>query len=120
MQAVKTLKHTFKRTGITKIVILISVILLSFACQKSGRYKWVYYDETHCSDAWEYNLNNEKLKDNITNYLKRKNITVYDVEVFSDRVAETNTSCDSKTGRRFKCKLVKSKVDDIKKEGFYE
>ena len=116
----KTLKHTLKKLTKAKIATLVLVILFSLACQKSGRYKWVNYNETHCSDAWEYNINNEKLKDNITSYLKRKNITVYDVEIFSDGVAENSTSCDAKTGRRIKCKLVKSKVDNIKKEGFYE
>ena len=97
---------------------LIAVIVAG--CGKSGSVRWVHYDETFCADRWERSSNNEKLKENIVNYLDEKGIKVFEIEIFSDRTADNCTECTCKSGRRIKCKVSRRDAKDIKKEGFYE
>lgn len=97
------------------------VVLFSLSgCTKSGNVKWVYYDETQCADKWTYTNNNESLKLNVISYMKSKGITIYEMEIFNDRTAESCTECSCKSGRRLKCKVKKSDLKEIKQEGFYE
>src|SRR3954469_9680810 len=97
---------------------LVGAMLFSSACLKTN-VKWVNYDETRC-DKWEHNNNNEKLKENFVNYYRSKGVKIYEVEIFSDRDAETCIDCSCKTGRRFNCKVPKGDVKEVKKDGFYE
>jgi hypothetical protein len=97
---------------------LFAVLFIS--CNKKSHIRWVYYDETRCADKWAFTHNNEALKDNVVSYMKSKNITIYELEIFNDRPAESCGECYCKSGRRIKCKIKKSDLKDIKKEGFYE
>ena len=101
-------------------LVLLVVSALIFGCGKSGNVRWLHYDETYCADKWEHNINNEKLKDNITAYLEHKGIKVFEMEIFTDRTPDTCTDCTCKSGRRIKAKIRRRDVNDIKKEGFYE
>lgn len=78
------------------------------------------YDETFCADAWTASNNNETLKQNVVAYLKGKDITVYDSEIFVAKDAEPSTTCANKTGRVIRCKVKERSVSDIKSFGFYE
>lgn len=102
------------------VVLLLAIQLLLCSCNKPLKERWVYYDETYCADAWTYSGVNEVLKQNIVDYFKEKNISIYDIEIFVDRQPEQNTSCLNKSGRRVRCKIGKRDLDDIKSHGFYE
>jgi hypothetical protein len=104
-----------------RLLCLSIVILFSlFGCAKNANVKWVYYDETQCADKWTYTNNNESLKLNVISYMKSKGITIYKMEIFNDRTADSCTDCYCKSGRRFKCKIKKSDLNEIKQEGFYQ
>jgi|GEM_PF-1032407 len=102
------------------LLVLLVVSAVLFGCGKSGNVRWVHYDETYCADKWEKSVNNEKLKSNISSYLEGKGIKVFEIEIFTDRSAETCTDCACKSGRRVKVKIKRSDVKEIKREGFYE
>jgi hypothetical protein len=111
----------FRKIRITKITLWTAALLSVFmlACTKT-QMRWVYYDETRCADKWEYSLNNERLKQNFTDYYKGKGISIYEVEIFSDIAADPCADCTCKTGRRFKSKVKKGAVSDLKNQGFYQ
>lgn len=88
-------------------------------CTKSNM-KWVNYDETQCADRWEFNINNEKLKENVTSYYKGKGVRIYDIEIYTDHGPETCLECNCKTGRRFHCKVKNGDLSSMKSDGFYE
>lgn len=81
---------------------------------------WLKYDETYCADAWAYDGNNEILKQHVEDFLKSKDIKVYDSEIFVAMDAEPSTTCSNKTGRQIKCKIKEGSVSDIKSYGFHE
>ena len=111
----------FKSFCMFRTFFVLSVFIAVIAgCGKSGNVRWVHYDETNCADRWERSNNNEKLKENIVNYLDEKGIKVFEIEIFSDRTADACTDCNCKSGRRVKCKVSRGDAKDIKKEGFYE
>jgi len=100
------------------ILILLVVSAVFFGCNKTN-VKWLHYDETNCSDRWDSNINNERLKDNVVAYLEGKGIKVLEIEIFSDGTSDSCADCSCKTGRRIKCKVKKRDVNDIKSQGFY-
>lgn len=110
--------HYLQTFRIFSLILILSAFVLG--CGKSGNVRWVQYDETYCADRWDYNINNEKLKENITTYLKDQGIKVLELEIFSDRTAETCRECTCKSGRRIKCKIKKRDVKEAKTLGFYE
>lgn len=110
-------KKLFRTRFLAHLIIIAAV---TAACGKSGRVRWVNYDETVCADKWEYNMNNERLKENVVNYFDGKGIKVFELEIFSDRSRDNCADCHCKTGRRIKCKVSKRDVNDMKAEGFYE
>jgi hypothetical protein len=113
----RLLQHSFKlKLGLS--VLVITAFLA--ACGKSGNVKWVHYDETRCADKWDYDINNEKLKDNVVSYLGSKGVKVFEIEIFTDIPAQPCTDCTCKTGRRIKCKIKKREVKNVTGEGFYE
>ncbi|HQQ93859.1 MAG TPA: hypothetical protein PLQ93_04855 [Bacteroidia bacterium] len=99
---------------------LCMTLLLALACTKPSNIRWVYYNQTYCSDKWGAYSNNEDLKVKITEYCKSKNIDVYDIEIYSNGTADNCLDCTCKTGKRIKLKVKKRDLEDIKKEGFYE
>jgi hypothetical protein len=99
-------------------VLVLSAIIAG--CGKSGNVKWVHYDETYCSDKWDYNASNEKLKENVVNYLDKNGVKVFEIEIFNDITPDACTDCTCKTGRRMKCKIKKREVKNVKSLGFYE
>jgi hypothetical protein len=105
---------------ITVKALLIGLVVVFIACNKANHYVWVFCDETYCSNGWTASNNNEALKQNVVDYYKGKGTTIYDLEIFSDRDAETNTTCFNKTGRRVKCKIKNHDLKKMKAEGFYE
>jgi hypothetical protein len=110
-----------RRSLRTKSLLYIAfAVFIITGCGKSAHVRWVYYDETKCGDRWTYTNNNEALKQNIISYMKSKGITIHEMEIFNDRTAESCGECNCKSGRRLKCKVKKSDVKEIKKEGFYE
>lgn len=98
-------------------LLLIGILFVN--CSKTSNVKWMYYNETQCADKWPFDLNNEKLKQNVTDYLKTKGIKVLEIEIYVDGTAEACTACECKTGRRVKCKVKKREEDNMKGEGFY-
>jgi hypothetical protein len=110
-------EHRFAKTG---LIVLLVALLLGVGCGKRFTYKWVYYDETYCSDVWKTSANNETLKQNVIDYLDAKGVKVFDIEIFSDKTAESFVSCDNRTGRRFKCKIKEINLSKVKGLGFYE
>lgn len=102
------------------ISLLLTLQLVLSSCNKPLKERWVYYDETYCADGWVYSGVNEVLKQNIIDYFKAKNISIYDIEIFVDRQADQNSSCLNKSGRRIRCKIGKRDLDEIKEHGFYE
>lgn len=100
------------------LLFLVTSAILS-GCSKTN-YRWLYYDETYCADKWDRHMVNEKLKENIVSYLNGRGIKVVEIEIFSDRVAESCSACTCKSGRRIKCKVRKRSVKDLKNEGFYQ
>ncbi len=104
----------------TLLCLMGLFVLFAWSCNKPLHERWVYYDETHCADAWVHNNTNELLKDNIIAYFKTKDIEIYEIEIFTDREPESCYSCGCKTGRRIKCKIRKRDVDDMKQNGFYQ
>lgn len=105
---------------IRTFLFLLAISALFFGCSKSGRVRWIHYDETYCSDRWDHNINNEKYKDNVVAYLKKQNVKVLEIEIFTDRTPDSCTDCTCKTGRRVKCKIKRNDLKAAKKEGFYE
>jgi hypothetical protein len=108
--------YRFKRI----LILAVLSIFIIAGCGKAKNVKWVFYDETYCADKWEKSLNNERLKQNVTDYLEKKNIKVFEMEIFSDRTPDACQDCACKSGRRIKCKVKRSDVSDVKREGFYE
>jgi hypothetical protein len=104
----------------TAFTVLILLSLFSQSCNKTSKVKWIFYDETHCADKWEFTNNNERLKQNITEYLDGKGIKVLEIEIFRQIEAETCSACTCKTGRQIKCKVKRGDLDEAKDEGFYE
>lgn len=100
--------------------ILILAMLSAFfvGCNKTN-VKWLHYDETNCSDRWTYDVNNERLKTNVTNYLDDKGVKVLEIEIFANGTKDSCTDCNCKTGRRIKCKVKNRDVSKIKSQGFY-
>jgi hypothetical protein len=109
--------HTLSRRP---LIVLSALLLLVFSGCIKPKMSWVYYDETRCADKWEYTHNNERLKENFTTYYKSQGVRIYEVEIFSDGAAETCSECSCKTGRRFKAKVKKSEVKNLKNAGFYQ
>ena len=105
--------------GLITLLLLAGLSFFMFSCGKNNM-KWLYYDETVCADKWEYNINNERLKDNVTSYFDGKGVRIYEVEIFNDRTAESCLECHCKTGRRVKVKVKKHDVSSMKAENFYE
>jgi len=103
---------------------LIGVLLLTLAlflqCSKSGKTKWLYYNQTQCADKWGSYTNNEDLKLKITEYFDSKGIDVFDIEIFSNGTADACLDCTCRTGKRIKLKIMKRDLDEMKEEGFYE
>jgi len=99
------------------LIAIFSLFLLN--CSKS-KFVWMYYNETSCSDKWSYDINNEKLKDNVTAYLDSKGIKVLEIEIYVDGTAEVCTACTCKTGRRIKVKVKGREEDNLQGEGFYK
>jgi hypothetical protein len=99
------------------LIAIFSLFLLN--CSKS-KFVWMYYNETSCSDKWSYDINNEKLKDNVTAYLDSKGIKVLELEIYVDGTVETCTACNCKTGRRIKVKVKGGEEDNLQGEGFYK
>lgn len=103
----------------TLFLVLVVSTLLS-GCSKSYRFRWVSYDETYCADRWDKNINNERLKDNVTVYMDNKGVKIYEIEIITDRPADACTQCTCKSGRRIKIKVNRGDVKSAKSEGFYE
>jgi hypothetical protein len=109
------LKTKFSRLG--SLVLILCVFI---QCAKTGKTKWVYYNQTQCADKWGSYTNNEDLKIKITEYFASKGVDVYDVEIFSNGTAEACLECSCLTGKRIKLKIMKRDLDELKEEGFYE
>jgi hypothetical protein len=106
-----------------KVAVLLSLLLtlsVFYGCKVKSGYKWVFYDETYCSDDWKASNNNETLKQNVVNYFDGEGVTIYDIEIYSDRDIEPYNSCNNKTGRRIKCKIKSHDLSTLKGAGFYE
>lgn len=99
---------------------LILATCLFTQCAKTGKTKWLYYNQTQCADKWGSYTNNEDLKLKITEYFDSKGIDVYDIEIFSNGTPDACLDCTCKTGRRIKLKIMKRNLDEMKEEGFYE
>ena len=99
------------------LVSLLSLFLMN--CSKS-KFTWMYYDETSCSDKWTFDINNEKLKDNVIAYMDTKGVKILEIEIYVDGTAEACTACTCKTGRRIKCKVKGREEDNLQSEGFYK
>lgn len=112
-------EFTVRMSRVRSLFVVMSVALIFMSCNKTNM-KWVYYDETICADRWEFNINNEKLKDNVTSYFKSRGVRIYEIEIFTDRAPDNCSNCDCKTGRRFKCKVKRLDVSSMNAEGFYE
>ena len=113
----KALIQIFKKLMV--LIILVS-LFTALSCSKRNDYKWMNYDETFCSDAWNFNTNNEVLKQNVVDYFKVKSVTIYDLEIFVSKEAELSTTCTNKTGRVIKCKLKGSNSSTMKSSSFYD
>lgn len=111
-----------KRSSYILVLLLVLGVFALFVpgCKKNTTYKWVNYDETFCADGWEFTANNETLKNNITEHFNKKDIKIYDIEIFTDRDPEQFLICSNKTGRRLHCKVKLKNLDDMKAMGFYE
>ncbi len=103
-----------------KLATILFVVLFMLGCSKSSKVRWVYYDETNCSDKWEYTNNNELLKKNIVEYMDSRGVKVFEIEIFIIVEAESCGECSCKTGRQVKCKIKKGDLENAKGEGFYE
>ena len=108
------------RHQIIKHFVFFSFLLFLNGCGKRSDILWVYYDETRCSDRWERSNSNEALKANIIDYYEGKQVTIYDLEIFSDRSPESCFDCSCKTGRRIKAKIKGKYLTDVKSDGFYQ
>ena len=114
----KRLKNRIRFFSLSSL-ILITLLALN-GCQKLNVI-WVKYDETQCSDQWDYNDNNEVLKEHVETYLKGKGVKVLEMEIFIDADPQQNCSaCTCKTGRTIKVKIKKRDLDDAKNLGFYQ
>lgn len=102
------------------IFISLVFFVIVYSCAKPVSVKWVYYNETICSDRWEFTNSNEVLKNRVSDYMKSKGVKVYEIEIFIDGTKDGCTECQCKTGRRFKCKIGKKDLSEAKSEGFYE
>jgi len=109
-----------QKTHFLRFGVLLMALFLFSQCAKTGKTKWVYYNQTQCSDKWGAYTNNEDLKIKITEYFDSKSIDVFDIEIFSNGTADACLDCTCKTGRRIKLKVMKRDLDEIKEEGFYE
>jgi hypothetical protein len=102
-----------------RVLIVLGLLCVLVSCAKTSTVRWVVYDETYCSDKWDYNSNNEKLKENVVAFLKNKGIKVLELEIYSDRTPEQCANCTCKSGRRIKCKIKKRDVSDANSLDFY-
>jgi hypothetical protein len=101
-------------------LILLVLSLTVVSCNKSRKSVWMYYDETSCADKWTHVNNNEKLKNNVIDYLGTKNIKIYEMEIFVVGNAESCSACTCKTGRRYKIKVQRNDVSKAENEGLYQ
>jgi predicted GNAT superfamily acetyltransferase len=94
--------------------------LFFVSCSKQQEPKWVYYDETVCADRWPGDGNNEKLKQNIIDYAKKKGFTIFELELIIDGTSDPCSDCNCRTGRRVHAKIPQSDFDAARSERFYE
>lgn len=103
------------------VAALLVFVLFAFAdCGKRNKIEWIYYDETRCADQWEFNINNEKLKENIISTMEARGVDIIELEIFSDRTPSGCFECDCKTGRRIKAKIRGKDLSAAQSQGFYQ
>ncbi|MBI2721093.1 MAG: hypothetical protein HYX39_02845 [Bacteroidetes bacterium] len=101
-------------------ILLVTIVTLT-NCQKLIQTSWVYYDETACADPWGDSNNDESSKkNNVKNYLKDKDIKVFEVQILNDGTLELCYSCGCKTGHRIKCKIKSKDKANAIALNFYE
>lgn len=100
--------------------IVVFTLTALLGCKKPINVRWFNYSETKCADRWEWNMNNERLKDNVVTYLGTKGVKVLEIEIFIDSASEECQACTCKSGRRIKCKVKRRDFKAIEKEGFVE
>lgn len=117
MRLEKTNNLSIKYPSIIFVILSVSF----FQCDKFSGTKWLYYNQTSCSDKWGVYSNFDDLKQKVEDYIQaKKNIKVYDVEVLSNGPQQNCLACTCTTGNIIKLKAMNSDVVELKTEGFYE
>ncbi len=106
------------------IFVFIKTVFLFFimnACEKITNKTWIFYDETGCSDPWgAFNMDeSEKIK-KIEDFLKERNVLVFEIKIVNDGTIDTCFACHCKTGRRVHSKIKDKHKEIAFAEGFYE
>ncbi len=77
------------RINLSLFGVLLLTLALFLQCSKTGKTKWLYYNQTQCADKWGSYTNNEdlKLKINIV-AVKIRDFFIWIFFKFSKTVAE--------------------------------
>ncbi len=92
------------------IILLLLAFILSCNEDEFGK-TWVYIEETQCANPWD-GLGSGSTENNVTEYLKKHKIRVYDVKVTVYSPGPSCNACFCPSGRVI---LVLIRLKDIKK-----
>ena len=99
------------------LTIMIFLIALLSSCREDPERSWVGIEETQCANAWD-NIGLGSTEDNVTEYLKKNGIRIYDftVEVYS--YGPFCMACYCTSGRTIQVLIDNSDIVRIKELGF--
>ena len=80
----------------------------------------VLYNQTYCSDPWEYGNDNNELADNINNFFEAENIEISNLTIDNNGTEQLCLACTCLSGKRFFVNVSRQDLDSIKEFGFEE
>jgi len=113
----------------SKCLLLATIALLTFGCEKENlkdsdltnnndtEKSWVSTASTQCANAWD-NLGLKSTEDNVTEYLRRNDIRVYDFKIEVVFYGPFCAACNCPSGLSIQVLIADSDINTIKELGF--
>ena len=104
---------------ISAIQVIFFLAFLSSCEEDNTERLWVGITETQCDNAWD-NIGTESTEGNVSDYLRRNDIRIYDFKVEIYSFGPFCTACFCPSGRIIQVLIDKSDINSIKELGFEE
>ncbi|MBO3099855.1 hypothetical protein [Gelidibacter pelagius] len=104
-------------------LLLLFIGLTFLGCSKDDDATdtiFVLYNQTYCSDPWEFAENNNELIDSIKNYFESVNIAISNVKIDDKGTPQFCNACHCLSGNRIIATVSTDDLDAIKAYGFQE